>query len=112
MKAALILDDDTRTVLKKRKTNVRKASVSPEWNEMLTFGVEQKLIGKCRLVVSVLECDRFGNSRPLGAVHFTACGKRSAPTTRMWREAIDRGRSGLPQWLALEAIKTPTATIG
>uniref|UniRef100_A0A915CLX4 C2 domain-containing protein n=1 Tax=Ditylenchus dipsaci TaxID=166011 RepID=A0A915CLX4_9BILA len=41
-------------------------TTSPEWNEVLTFVIDQKLISRCRLEVCVMDCDRFGNSRPIG----------------------------------------------
>ncbi|KAI1711938.1 c2 domain-containing protein [Ditylenchus destructor] len=109
VRSSLILDD--KTILKKRKTSVRKATISPVWNEALTFGIDQKLISRCRLEVCVMDCDRFGNSRPIGRITFsskqpgnTIFGYKSN-ASRLWRDAVVQASNFavLPQWLSIES---------
>ncbi|KAI1727453.1 c2 domain-containing protein [Ditylenchus destructor] len=109
VRSSLILDD--KTILKKRKTSVRKATISPVWNEALTFGIDQKLISRCRLEVCVMDCDRFGNSRPIGRITFssklpgnTIFGYKSN-ASRLWRDAVVQANNFavLPQWLSIES---------
>lgn len=44
VRASLIQDE--KIILKKRKTNVRKSTTSPVWNEVLTFRVNERLISR------------------------------------------------------------------
>lgn len=63
--------------------------------------------------VTVIECDRFGNNRPIGRINFCAHLNNSikAPIqSRLWRDVITNrnGTPMLPQWLALECVSQTT----
>ena len=77
-----------------------------------------KLSELTRLEVTVVDCDRLGNSHPIGQINFQQLRiakngmvgyRRSSVSqirtntlaTRVWREAID-GRQSRPCWIALE----------
>ncbi|KAH7718876.1 Synaptotagmin-C [Aphelenchoides avenae] len=91
-------------LLKKRKTNVRKATGAPVWNEVLTFQVPLNVITKCRLEVAVIDSDRFGNNQAVGEIAFDAKYGGGA-TAKHWHDAI-LGRNNLPQWFQLKKCKS------
>ncbi len=58
-------------VIKKRKTSVRKNTLSPVWNEALSFNVSDKSLidmKTTRLEVCVMDYDLIGNDQLLGYV--------------------------------------------
>lgn len=65
---------------------------------------------RCRLEITLVNCDRFGNHRPLCCINFGTISNGnkniSSISSRLWRDAIynRNGAPILPQWLPLENI--------
>ncbi|KAE9551444.1 hypothetical protein FO519_005345 [Halicephalobus sp. NKZ332] len=91
VKASLTLDGK---ILKKRKTSVKKLTPCPIWNEVLTFEVDPRVVGKCRLELSIQD----GNTgKNLGVL---VLGENTGHGAKIWREAL-KGKPQKPRWLPL-----------
>ena len=65
---ALMIQDGK--VVKKRKTSIKKHTLSPVWNEALNFNLPEKALAKTHLEIIVMDHDLIGNDEPLGQVLF------------------------------------------
>jgi hypothetical protein len=92
--------------VKKRKTNVRKATNSSNnfvWNEALSFcDIDAKTLSKSKLEVIVMVCNPNGNHYPIGQVTFRQPeGNLLSKETKVWRDMIQGRSANLLHWVQL-----------
>ncbi|GMT16698.1 hypothetical protein PFISCL1PPCAC_7995 [Pristionchus fissidentatus] len=85
-------------VVKKRKSQVRKNSQSPIWNEALNFTLSPSSLSSCQLEIDVLDYDRVGNDRLLGQI---SLGAESCE--KLWKDVLE-GKSVNPKWISLRYL--------
>ena len=92
VKAVLSFDGK---ILKKKKTTIKKNCVCPIWNEVLSFEIDPRLIGKCKMDLIVVDsCGKI-----LGTANL---GENAGHGARIWKEAL-KGQSKVSRWLPLVA---------
>ncbi|GMR36748.1 hypothetical protein PMAYCL1PPCAC_06943 [Pristionchus mayeri] len=85
-------------VVKKRKSQVRKNSQCPIWNEALNFTLSPSSLSSCQLEIDVLDYDRVGNDRLLGQI---SLGGESCE--KLWKDVLE-GKSVNPKWVSLRYL--------
>ncbi|XP_023718098.1 synaptotagmin-10 [Cryptotermes secundus] len=85
--------------IKKKKTTVKKATLSPVYNEALVFDVPAENIEDVSLIVKVIDYDRIGHNELMGC---TAIGSSFIGIGRdHWLEMLDNPRKPVAQWYPL-----------
>lgn len=84
--------------VKKKKTESRKATVNPVWNQALTFTVPSPKLHSCTLEISVVDqnCDRGGKSTQLGCV-VVGPGQNQAERQH-WQDMAHNVRKSIAMW--------------
>ncbi|KAF8362315.1 hypothetical protein PRIPAC_89238 [Pristionchus pacificus] len=85
-------------VVKKRKSQVRKNSQCPIWNEALNFTLSPSSLHSCQLEIDILDYDRVGNDRLLGQI---SLGGESCE--KLWKDVLE-GKSVNPKWVSLRYL--------
>ncbi|XP_069696983.1 synaptotagmin-10-like isoform X2 [Periplaneta americana] len=85
--------------IKKKKTTVKKATLSPVYNEALVFDVPAENVEDVSLIVKVIDYDRIGPNELMGC---TAIGSSFIGIGRdHWLEMLDNPRKPVAQWYPL-----------
>lgn len=84
--------------VKKKKTESRKATVNPVWNQALTFTVPSPKLHSCTLEISVVDqnCDRGGKSAQLGCV--VVGPSQSQAERQHWQDMAHNVRKSIAMW--------------
>jgi len=96
VKVTLIQDGK---VVKKRKSGVRRNSLSPTWNEAMLFNTDEKSLRRTRIEISVMDYDRIGNDEVVGQISIGY----DVPNSRFYWKDVVEGKSMLPVWIPLGA---------
>lgn len=86
--------------IKKRKTSVKKCTLSPYYNESFTFEVPFEQIQKVQLHVIAVDYDRIGTSEAIGRV-VLGCDA-DGTELRHWSDMLASPRRPIAQWHALK----------
>ncbi|KAL0273324.1 UNVERIFIED_CONTAM: hypothetical protein PYX00_006017 [Menopon gallinae] len=82
--------------IKKKKTSIKKSTLSPVFNEAFVFDVPSENIEDVCLIVKVLDHDRIGPNELLGC---TGIGNTFIGVGRdQWLEMLDNPRKPVAQW--------------
>ncbi|GLV36122.1 Synaptotagmin 1 [Carabus blaptoides fortunei] len=85
--------------IKKKKTSVKKCTLSPVYNEALVFDVPAENIEDVSLIIKVVDYDRIGSNELMGC---TAVGNSFIGIGRdHWLEMLDNPRKPVAQWYPL-----------
>merc|ERR1712025_739659 len=85
---------------KKKKTTVKNANLNPYYNESFVFMVEQSMLRKVTLELTVLDYDRIGGSDPIGKVRLGYSRKKLEK--KHWAEMVDNPRRPIIHWHVLQ----------
>lgn len=86
--------------IKKKKTSVKKCTLSPYYNESFTFEVPFEQIQKVQLHVIAVDYDRIGTSEAIGRV-VLGCDA-DGTELRHWSDMLASPRRPIAQWHALK----------
>jgi len=86
--------------LKKKKTTVKKNTLSPYYNESFSFEVPFEQIQKVQVVITVLDYDQVGSNDPIGKV-VVGCGA-SGGELRHWSDMLAAPRRPIASWHTLQ----------
>lgn len=86
--------------LKKKKTTVKKNTLSPYYNESFSFEVPFEQIQKVQVVITVLDYDQVGSNDPIGKV-VVGCGASGAEL-RHWSDMLAAPRRPIASWHTLQ----------
>jgi len=86
--------------LKKKKTTVKKNTLSPYYNESFSFEVPFEQIQKVSVVITVLDYDQVGSNDPIGRV-IVGCGA-SGQELRHWSDMLAAPRRPIACWHTLQ----------
>ena len=89
--------------VKKKKTTVKRNTLSPVWNEALVFSVSKQLFSTLQIEFVVYNDSLIGNSEALGKVVVGA--GTSGEELAHWNDIIN-GRTASARW---HHLKTPDA---
>ncbi|XP_028167401.1 synaptotagmin-6-like [Ostrinia furnacalis] len=93
--------------IKKKKTTVKKNTLSPVYNEALVFDLPADNVFDVTLLVKVIDYDRIGPNELIGC---TAIGSTLIGIGRdHWLEMLDNPRKPVAQWYPLN--KSPPANV-
>ncbi|NXT92574.1 SYT1 protein, partial [Anhinga rufa] len=97
VKVHLILN---RKKWKKKKTSVKKSTLSPYFNEVFVFEVPFNQIQNVALVISVWDHDKVTKNEPIGKL-FLGCWA-TGNQLRHWSDMLSNPRRPLTQWHSLQ----------
>ncbi|XP_075982334.1 synaptotagmin-10-like isoform X2 [Anticarsia gemmatalis] len=93
--------------IKKKKTTVKKNTLSPVYNEALVFDLPAENVYDVTLLVKVIDYDRIGSNELIGC---TAIGSTLIGIGRdHWLQMLDNPRKPVAQWYPLN--KSPPANV-
>ncbi|KAH9637514.1 hypothetical protein HF086_010925, partial [Spodoptera exigua] len=93
--------------IKKKKTTVKKNTLSPVYNEALVFDLPAENVYDVTLLVKVIDYDRIGPNELIGC---SAIGSTLIGIGRdHWLQMLDNPRKPVAQWYPLN--KSPPANI-
>lgn len=95
-----LLDSKGKRIGKKKKTTVKNANLNPYYNESFVFMVEQSMLRKVTLELTVLDYDRIGGSDPIGKVRLGYSRKKLEK--KHWAEMVDNPRRPVIHWHVLQ----------
>merc|ERR1719495_1226064 len=95
-----LLDSKGKRIGKKKKTTVKNANLNPYYNESFVFMVEQSMLRKVNLEITVLDYDRIGGSDPIGKVMLGY--NRKKLEKKHWSEMIENPRRPIIHWHVLK----------
>lgn len=95
-----LLDSKGKRIGKKKKTTVKNANLNPYYNESFVFMVEQSMLRKVNLEITVLDYDRIGGSDPIGKVMLGY--NRKKLEKKHWAEMVDNPRRPIIHWHVLQ----------
>merc|ERR1712113_237879 len=95
-----LLDSKGKRIGKKKKTTIKNANLNPYYNESFVFIVEENLLRKVNLEVTVLDYDRIGGSDPIGKVMLGY--NRKKLEKKHWVEMIENPRRPIIHWHVLK----------
>merc|ERR1719251_417761 len=95
-----LLDSKGKRIGKKKKTTVKNANLNPYYNESFVFMVEQSMLRKVTLEITVLDYDRIGGSDPIGKVRLGYSRKKLEK--KHWAEMVDNPRRPVIHWHVLQ----------
>ncbi|XP_069480051.1 synaptotagmin-8 isoform X2 [Ambystoma mexicanum] len=87
---------------KKKKTTVKKNTLSPYFNESFNFEVTFEEIQKVALVISVWDHDKVTKNEEIGKV-FLGC-KATGNQLRHWSDMLANPRRPMAQWHSLQPV--------
>ncbi|XP_039294897.1 synaptotagmin-9 isoform X2 [Nilaparvata lugens] len=96
--------------LRKKRTSVKRNTLSPLYNEALTFDVPSENVNDVSLILKVIDYDRIGSDELMGCA---AIGSSFIGTGRdHWLEMLDNPRKPVTQWYhLLESVPGPLAAV-
>ncbi|XP_075234168.1 synaptotagmin-10-like [Lycorma delicatula] len=94
--------------MRKKRTSVKRATLSPVYNEALMFDVPASNVNDVSLVIKVIDYDRIGSDELMGCA---AIGSSFIGIGRdHWLEMLDNPRKPVTQWYPLlETVPGPIA---
>jgi len=95
-----LLDAKGKRIGKKKKTTVKNANLNPYYNESFVFMVEQSMLRKVTLEITVLDYDRIGGSDPIGKVRLGYSRKKLEK--KHWAEMVENPRRPVIHWHVLQ----------
>merc|ERR1711974_365047 len=82
------------------KTTVKNANLNPYYNESFVFMVDQSMLRKVTLELTVLDYDRIGGSDPIGKVRLGYSRKKLEK--KHWAEMVENPRRPVIHWHVLK----------
>lgn len=95
-----LLDAKGKRIGKKKKTTVKNANLNPYYNESFVFMVDQSMLRKVTLELTVLDYDRIGGSDPIGKVRLGYSRKKLEK--KHWAEMVENPRRPVIHWHVLQ----------
>lgn len=95
-----LLDSKGKRIGKKKKTTVKNANLNPYYNESFVFMVEQSMLRKVNLEITVLDYDTIGGSDPIGKVRLGY--NRKKLEKKHWAEMVENPRRPVIHWHVLQ----------
>lgn len=95
-----LLDSKGKRIGKKKKTTVKNANLNPYYNESFVFVVEEMMLRKVNMELTVLDYDRIGGSDPIGKI--TLGYNRKKLEKKHWVEMVDNPRRPIIHWHVLK----------
>lgn len=94
---------------KKRKTSVKKRTLSPYYNESFTFTVTFEQIQRVNLVISVWDYDTMSRNDAIGKIYLgsDAAGNQ----LRHWADMLSNPRRPVAQWHSLLSAQQVNTTL-
>ncbi|CAG5105390.1 Oidioi.mRNA.OKI2018_I69.chr1.g2089.t1.cds [Oikopleura dioica] len=86
--------------LKKKKTSVKKNTLTPYYNESFAFEVTQEQLQSVELVIKVVDHDQVGSNDPIGKVVLSK--KATGQALKHWMGMINVPRRPVALWHTLE----------
>ncbi|XP_055637715.1 synaptotagmin-5 isoform X2 [Toxorhynchites rutilus septentrionalis] len=86
--------------IKKRKTTVARNTVSPVYNEALSFDIAKEMLKNCSIELQVQHDSLLGKNEVLGRATIGS-GPDARPEERSFFEELFRNRSATAQWISL-----------
>lgn len=96
--------------LKKRKTTVARNTVSPVYNEALTFDIAKETLKNCSIELQVRHDSLLGKNEVLGCATI-GNGPDVRPEDRAFFDELFRNRSATAQWIALSDWKAAKSAV-
>nr|CAH0111553.1 unnamed protein product [Daphnia galeata] len=86
--------------LKKKKTECRKGSCHPVWNQALTFTLPSTKLHSCTLEISVVDhgSERGGKSAQLGCLALGPDQNAASPERQHWQDMAHNVRKSIAMW--------------
>ncbi|XP_055592712.1 synaptotagmin-2 [Uranotaenia lowii] len=91
--------------LMKRKTTVARATVTPVYNEALSFDISKDALKNCSIELQVLHDSLLGKKEVLGRATIGS-GPDVKPEDQSFFEELFRNRSATAKWISLSNWKT------
>nr|XP_033784822.1 synaptotagmin-8 isoform X2 [Geotrypetes seraphini] len=88
---------------KKKKTGVKKNTLSPYFNEVFSFDVAFEQIQNVDLVISVWDHDKVSKNEEIGKV-FLGC-RATGNQLRHWSDMLANPRRPIAQWHSLQPVE-------
>ncbi|NXE36447.1 SYT1 protein, partial [Ptilorrhoa leucosticta] len=107
VKVHLILN---RKKWKKKKTSVKKNTLSPYFNEVFVFEVPFSQIQNVDVVISVWDHDKVTKNEPIGKL-FLGC-RATGNQLRHWSDVLSNPRRPLAQWHILQPPEVVDKALG
>ncbi|XP_061466112.1 synaptotagmin-8 [Rhineura floridana] len=95
---------------KKKKTSVKKNTLSPYFNEAFVFEVPFNLIQNVDLVISVWDRDKMTKDDQIGKL-FLSC-RATGNQLRHWSDMLSSPRRPVAQWHSLQSVEDVDKTLG
>ncbi|XP_077177610.1 synaptotagmin-8 [Paroedura picta] len=95
---------------KKKKTSIKKNTLSPYFNEAFVFEVPFSLIQNVDLVISVWDHDKMTKDDQIGKV-FLGC-RATGNQLRHWSDMLANPRRPVAQWHNLQPVEDVDKTLG
>nr|XP_056707935.1 synaptotagmin-8 [Euleptes europaea] len=95
---------------KKKKTSMKKNTLSPYFNEAFVFEVPFSLIQNIDLVISVWDHDKMTKDDQIGKV-FLGC-RATGNQLRHWSDMLANPRRPVAQWHSLQPVEDVDKTLG
>nr|XP_008106275.1 PREDICTED: synaptotagmin-8 [Anolis carolinensis] len=95
---------------KKKKTSVKKNTLSPYFNEAFIFDVPFHLIQNIDLVISVWDSDKVTKDDQIGKL-FLGC-RATGNQLRHWSDMLANARRPVAQWHNLQPVEDIDKTLG
>jgi len=100
LNSSLLLFCAGKRIGKKKKTSVKNANLNPYYNESFVFMVEEHLLTKVSLELTVLDYDMLGGSDAIGKV--TLGKSRKKLEKKHWVEMVENPRRPIIHWHQLK----------
>ncbi|NXC48502.1 SYT1 protein, partial [Penelope pileata] len=95
---------------KKKKTSVKKNTLSPYFNEVFVFEVPFNQIQNVDVVISVWDYDKVTKNEPIGKL-FLGC-RATGNQLRHWSDMLSNPRRPLAQWHSLQPADVVDKALG
>ncbi|NXJ03836.1 SYT1 protein, partial [Odontophorus gujanensis] len=95
---------------KKKKTSVKKNTLSPYFNEVFVFEVSFNQIQNVDVVISVWDYDKVTKNEPIGKL-FLGC-RATGNQLRHWSDMLSNPRRPLAQWHSLQPADVVDKALG
>ncbi|KAL8169968.1 UNVERIFIED_CONTAM: hypothetical protein K2H54_060790 [Gekko kuhli] len=95
---------------RKKKTSIKKNTLSPYFNEAFVFEVPFSLIQNVDLVISVWDHDKMTKDDQIGKV-FLGC-RATGNQLRHWSDMLANPRRPVAQWHSLQPVEDVDKTLG
>ncbi|XP_053576458.1 synaptotagmin-1 [Bombina bombina] len=95
---------------KRKKTTVKKNTLSPYFNEAFTFDVSLQQMQNIDLIISVWDHDKVNKNKQIGKL-FLGC-RASGNALRHWSDMLAHPRRPMAQWHNLQPAEEVDKTLG